>query len=462
MEEERPADVTLGLKDCEGTIAAVATALGGAVAIVRLSGPRALAVAERAWRGAARVSLLTAGSMRLGKVVAADGGVVDQAFAVRFPSQVSYTGEPVVELHCHGGFLVARTVLLRVLECGARHAEPGEFTKRAFVNGRMDLTQAEAVADVVAAQSEMALRVANRQLAGALGRKTDALYDSLAFALSEVEARLDFAEEELDCLPETELAKMLDTAADEAEGLLSGRREGEILRHGVRIVIAGPPNVGKSSLLNAVLGRDRAIVTGIPGTTRDALEEMAHIRGIPVRLTDTAGIRSAVDTVEKSGIERSFASIREAAVLLWVIDASMPYDGQSCVERGATPVILVANKRDLMDHEPTGLPRDLSPPVYTCAINGDGLDGLFNAIERAVWERPHTEEPEIAVSTRHSALLDAAICELQEAREQAEDGRWEICAVSLRGALRAVGQITGRSVAPDVLETIFSRFCVGK
>lgn len=446
----------------DDTIAAISTALGGAVAIVRVSGRDALDVADRAWRGRVRPAEAEPARMRLGRILAADGTVLDQALAVRFRARASYTGEPLVELHCHGGYLVARSVLRRVLQCGARHAEPGEFTKRAFVNGRLDLTQAEAVADVIAAQSDMALHLANRQLTGVLGKRVNAIYDSLTLILGDVEARLDFPDEELDLLPRAGLVRGLDAAADDTRRLLEGRREGEVLRHGVRVAIAGPPNVGKSSLLNAILGRDRAIVTGIPGTTRDALEETSRIRGIPVRLTDTAGIRRAGDVIERSGIQRSFAAIREADVLLWVVDASAPYGPQAYVERRVLPVILVANKRDLMTSEIADLPSELRVPVYTCALTGEGLDDLFDAVERVVWQRPHTEDLEFAVSARHSALLDTAVAELSDARDQADRERWEVCSVSLRGAVRALGQVTGRCVAPDILEAIFSRFCIGK
>lgn len=444
------------------TIAAISTALGGAVAIIRVSGQDALTVAGRAWRGGAPIAAMQPGRMRLGQVLAADGAALDRTLAVRFGAQASYTGEHLVELHCHGGHLVARAVLGRVLECGARHAEPGEFTKRAFVNGRLDLTQAEAVADVITAQSDMALRLANKQLAGALRLEVNSLYDSLTSIMGDVEARLDFPDEELDVLPRTQLIRELDTAASDVQRLLAGRREGEVLRHGVRVAIAGPPNVGKSSLLNAILGRDRAIVTTIPGTTRDSLEEPFHIRGIPVRLTDTAGIRPAEDVIEESGVRRSLAVIREADVLLWVIDASGPYAPQASAERHALPVVLVANKRDLMAGEIADLPSDLPAPVYTCALTGEGLEDLFDAVEHAVWQGPHTEELKCAVSARHSDLLDTAMEELRDARDQADGERWEVCSVSLRGALRALGQVTGRSVAPDILEAIFSRFCIGK
>jgi len=447
----------------EDTIAAFSTAAGGPIAVIRLSGDRAVDIAGEAWQGAGPLAAPPHRSLRLGKILGPDGEIDDQVLAVYMPAPRSYTGEDMVELHCHGGVLSARLALIRVLKGGARHAEPGEFTKRAFLNGKMDLTQAEAVADLIEAHSEAALRVANRQLDGLLGRRVSGLYDELAELLSEIEVRLDFPEEDLDWLPAAELDRRLGEAARRIDALLASRNEGEILRHGVLLVIAGPPNVGKSSLMNAILGRDRAIVTHIPGTTRDTLEELAHIRGIPVRLIDTAGIRQARGLVERSGIERSFASMAGAQVVLWVVDASKPYKGQEWQGgAGRAALLLVGNKRDMMESAPTDLPAELGAPVFTCARSGDGLEELFDAVEQTVWEAPRLREPEVAVSARHAALLDDAIGQLADVREKARREEWELGAVSLRSALSAVGGITGKTAAPDVLEAIFARFCIGK
>lgn len=445
------------------TIAAIATALGGPVAVLRVSGPEAQAIADAVWAGAHRLGEMPARELHLGIITGPEQGTVDHCLAVRFPAPRSYTGEDMVEFHCHGGALNARAVLMRILNCGARHADPGEFTKRAFLNGKMDLTQAEAVADIIDAHSKMALHLANRQLDGLLGRQLNAIYDKLVFVLSDIESRMDFTEEDLDWVAGERIRETVSAAMAGVGALLANRREGEILRNGVRLVIAGAPNVGKSSLLNAVLGRDRAIVTHIPGTTRDTLEELAHIRGIPVRLVDTAGIREAEDIVERSGIERSMSSIQEAQIVLWVCDAAGPAENRECpIELQNTPVITVCNKVDQLE-KTASVPAGKSPNVvYTCALTGRGLDELFDAVERSVWDNPHTTEPEVAVSARHATLLDQAQEHLAAADEQCAAEAWELVAVGLRGAIDAIGQITGKSVNPDILEQIFSRFCIGK
>lgn len=444
------------------TIAAFATAVGGAIVVVRLSGPCALAIAARVWQGRAPLEQRPHRCLRLG-VVRGDAGVLDRGvLAAAMPGPHSYTGEDVVELHCHGGALAARLVLLELLRQGCRHAEPGEFTRRAFLNGRLDLTQAEAVADLIAAHSQSAVHLANRQLEGALGRRVNALYDGLTDVLAEVESHLDFPEEGLDWTPVADLCARLAAAQGDLSRLLASRHEGEVLRDGVRVVIAGPPNVGKSSLLNAILGRDRAIVTDIPGTTRDTLEELAHIRGIPVRLVDTAGLREHGDIIEQKGIERSRESLRTAHVILWVFDASRPYREQAWEDLGASAtVILVGNKRD-RTAAPPDLPPGMPPAVLTCALSGEGLEDLFDAIEKTLWGSPHHAESEVAISARHAALIESALPEVADAAGRCREERWETAAVALRGALADLGRVNGRTADLDVLETIFSRFCIGK
>ncbi len=445
----------------DDTVAAMATGSGGALAVVRLTGPQALEIGARVWQGASRLAELPARTLTHGLAVAADGAVIDRCLVAVFHAPASYTGEDLVEFHTHGGVLVPRELLLALLKAGAGPAAPGDFTRRAFVNGKLDLTQAEAVADVIAAQTTMALHVANRQLAGVLGRQLGELYETLTFLLAEVESRLDFPEENLDWLPAAELLAGCQAVETRLAKLLATRREGEILRGGVRLVIAGPPNVGKSSLLNAILGRDRAIVTALPGTTRDTLEELAHIRGLPVRLIDTAGIREAEDVIERHGVERSMASLREAQLVLWVVDAAAPEPPPPPREWfGAVPVIWVANKIDLPDaRHPAAGP---DAPIGISALTGDGFERLYDAIETAIWQRPHGDEPECAVAARHAVLLDSAVAALAEARAAIEAGSLELAAVPLRGAAEEIGRITGRTASVDVLETIFGRFCIGK
>ena len=447
----------------KNTIAAIASALGGAVAVIRISGPEAVSVTDKCWFGSRPLARSNPREMLLGNIRDQDEGVLDQVMAVKFVAPGSYTGEEMVELHCHGGALSARQVLLQLLEKGADPAQPGEFTKRAFLNGKMDLTQAEAVADIINAHSTMALRLATRQLEGCLGRRTEELYDNLVHILSETESRLDFPEEELDWIPGDKMQKELQKAEERVDELLASKLEGEVLRQGIRMVIAGPPNVGKSMLLNAVLGRDRAIVTELPGTTRDTLEELAHIRGIPIRFIDTAGIREAENLVEKSGIDRSVSSIQEAQVVLWVSDVEASAAEQGCpYALDEAPVIKVVNKCDKLKSRPAPGRMEGEENVYISALTGEGLEGLYDKIEKTVWNAPHRSEPEAAVSARHAALLEKAKRALEESREQCKAESWELLAVNLRDALDVIGRITGRTAGPDVLEDIFSRFCIGK
>jgi tRNA modification GTPase len=449
----------------EDTIAAFASAVGGPVTVIRISGPDAVRAASRVWSGRRSLSESPFRQLRLGGVSTAEGVLDRQVLAVFMPGPRSYTGEDVVELHCHGGILGARLILLQVLEAGCRHADPGEFTRRAFLNGKIDLTQAEAVADLIDAHSEAALHLANRQLEGRLRESVERIRSLLADTLAELEVRLDFPEEDLDWESPAHMNRRFERACDLLDNLLASRREGEILRQGIRLVLAGPPNVGKSSLLNAILGRDRAIVTDIPGTTRDTLEELAHIRGIPVRVIDTAGIREAQDAIERTGIERSYDSIRTAQVVLWVFDASRPADAQTWAPgKLAGALIAVGNKADLAADSSGRArpPEHLPDPVYTCALTGDGLDRLYDAIERAVWEHPHVSETDVAVSARHAALAAAALRDVRDAAARARDEMWELAAVALRSAVSDLGRITGQTVEPDILDTIFSRFCIGK
>ena len=449
---------------CFDTIAALSSAPGGAVGVIRVSGPDAVAVAARVWQGAGPLAGIPPRLLELGRIVDAAGAALDRAMAVRFAAPHSYTGEEVVELHCHGSRLVASRTLGLLFAVGAREARPGEFTQRAFLNGKMELTQAEAVADLITAHSDRALRLANHHLAGAFGRQTNELYRQAEQLLAEAEARLDFPEEELTLTP---VATLCAAAAGLAAGinrLLAGRRQGEILRHGIRVVIAGPPNAGKSSLLNAILGRDRAIVTPLPGTTRDTLEEWLSLRGLPVCLVDTAGIRETHDEAETDGIRRTHEARAAADVELWLMDATCAEEGQlppAELPAGTAAVIPVLNKIDLL---PPGVPlpqAGVQSAVALSAKTGAGLDELFARIEAAVLPRAG-EDAQVAVNERHAALLGIALEAVAESVIEMRVGRWELAAVASRGILDALGRITGKTHTPDVLDSIFSRFCIGK
>lgn len=447
----------------DDTICAIITALGGAVGIVRLSGPEAVAVGEKVWRGRQTLGDLTARTLALGEVRDASGRVLDpECLAVKMPGPHSYTGEDVVELQCHGGALCVRLALEAVLAAGARLAEPGEFTRRAFLNGRLDLTQAEAVADVISAGSTTALRMAGRQLKGVLGRKVNTCYEQLSDILADIESRLDFPEEEIDWNPAEDLIVDLRMCHDELESLLKTQKTGEMLRGGVGMAIVGRPNVGKSSLLNCLLGRERAIVTDIPGTTRDTLEERVVIRDIPIRLVDTAGIRDGGDVIERTGMERAQESAEGADVVLWVFDGSLPYEEQRWPEWNTLgPVLLVANKSDKCTANTGSDWPEGTIPIS--AKTGDGMETLFDAIVAAVGADVSVDgSMEIAVSVRHGELLAKAVEALDRLEADLCVGAWELASLGLRDAVGALGRIVGREVEPDVLETIFARFCIGK
>ncbi|OVE81909.1 tRNA uridine-5-carboxymethylaminomethyl(34) synthesis GTPase MnmE [bacterium M21] len=451
------------MKVQEDTIAAIASGVGGSIAIIRLSGPDALPLAQQVWSGSKKLGAFSPRTLQLGELCDADGTQIDRAMAVYMPEPRSYTGEDIVEIHTHGGAMITRLALRTLLNAGARHADPGEFTKRAFINGKMDLTQAEAVADVINAHSEMALHTANRQLNGHLGRKVDEILAELTEVLAEIEVRMDFVEDDLNWKTTEELTGAVDRAIVHAKELLSHSEEGQILRNGIRLAIAGAPNAGKSSLMNLILGHDRAIVTDIPGTTRDTLEELAHIRSIPVHITDTAGLRETDDIVEQHGVKRSYTSIQQSQIVLRLLDATRALATQP-IEDGhleGKKIIYVANKIDL---NPTpGFADELNAPVYELsAATGGGLATLLDAIEEAAWGHPHHQEPDVAINSRHSALLQETLDQLALALPLIPDEEFELLAINLRTAIDAVGKITGQTVAPDILDYIFDQFCIGK
>lgn len=439
----------------EDTICALATALGGAVAVLRLSGPKSRAVANCLWHGRKLLSKADPRKLQLGTLSDLQGTVIDTTcLAVYMPGPNSYTGEDVVELQLHGGALSAKMALEAVMSAGARHAEAGEFTRRAFLNGKMDLTQAEAVSELVSAESRSAVALANKQLSGALGNAINGFYDELSFLLSEIESHLDFPEEELDWMPLDELAERLNKCRDAIVDLAATRKEGEVLRDGVSLVIAGAPNVGKSSLLNRLLGRDRAIVSPIPGTTRDTVEAELSIRGIPVHLVDTAGAHEATDAVEQTGIQRAKEAAKDADVVLWLTDATHPGDAPWPEWPRRGELVLAANKCDLAT-PPEGM-------LGISAINGDGIPKLEEALEKAILGKTGGIGGGIAVSARHGILLDQAANALAECQALIREQSWELAAVPVRQAISALGAVTGRAVSPDVLDTIFHRFCIGK
>ncbi|MCP3965647.1 MAG: tRNA uridine-5-carboxymethylaminomethyl(34) synthesis GTPase MnmE [Lentisphaerae bacterium] len=450
----------------EDTICAICTGAGGAISIIRVAGPDALAIGNKAWQGQQKLNKSNARKMLFGKTMSTPDTAGDTALAVYMSAPNSYTGGDVVELHCHGGALASRQTLEAALRAGARPAEPGEFTFRAFVNGKMDLTQAEAVSDVITAHSDMALHLAERQVQGSLTRGINGLHEQLIAILAECESRMDFGEEELDWTEPEKFIADIEEIGGNIQNLLQTGHEGAVLRDGIRVVLAGRPNAGKSSLLNLLLGFDRAIVTQLPGTTRDTLEETANLRGIPVKLIDTAGIREASDIIEGIGIDRSHQSIEQAQIVLWLLDASAGSIDDEVREMSThtsekEKIIAVWNKTDLA--EDTTLPSfEHCPTIEISVEKQKNVDILLDAFEKMVWDYPHTEEPEIAVNARHMSLLEEAVESLPAAALNLSENDWELAAVHLRTAIAALGQIIGQNVDPDILDNIFSKFCIGK
>ncbi len=439
------------------TIAAVATPPGqGAISVIRISGgsvPEVLSTCLDC-----NLAALAPRRAMLARIRAADGSAIDEGLLTFFPGPHSYTGEDVVEFAGHGGVLVTRKVLERLLQCGARAADPGEFSQRAFLNGKMDLTQAEAVMDVISAQTELALKSANEQLSGRLGDRLQDMREDLIGVLAHLEAYIDFPEEDID--PETgeQLRGRITSIEDAARELLATADQGRILRHGVRTVICGAPNVGKSSLLNVLLGFERAIVSDTAGTTRDTIEEVINLRGIPLRLVDTAGMRDAEDAIEREGIERTRQQIGSAELVIEVIDASVERRDQASVDHPR--VVRVLNKSDLDSHADF---RDADGVRFSCVAD-QGRDALTAAIfERLDFDVASSAGDSVAVSARHQQSLERAVGFLDAAKARLQGAESpEFIALELRAALEAVGEIVGRTDVEEILGEIFSSFCIGK
>ena len=461
----------------EETIAAVATAPGeGAIGIVRMSGTRALAIGKACFRRQ-KPGKWQSHRAYLGFVVdPLTNTQVDRAVCTQMRAPHSYTGEDVVEFSCHGSPAVLRRALELLLSQGARLAQPGEFTLRAFLNGKLDLAQAEAVMDVVRARTGRGLSLALDQLEGRLSRQVRDLREEVLGLLARLEANIDFSEDDVPSVPAREVeAAIADTLAA-LERLLETAQSGALVREGVRAVLVGRPNVGKSSLLNAFLSADRAIVTDIPGTTRDVLEETVDVDGIPLVLADTAGIAATADPVEQIGVERSRASLAAARLVVLVLDSSMPLqpeDRSVAAEvehlRGANGdqrAIIALNKADkprvLSQEDVEGL-LEGSPVALTSALADDGLRELRGLIGKTLIRQSPPADSAVVTSLRHQAVLEEARDALCEARQAAtEDLPADFVCIGLRAALNALGELTGESATEDLLDRIFGEFCIGK
>ncbi len=456
----------------EDTIAAIATgAAPGAVSILRLSGRDAVPIAGRILRtrGGAPARLGPEGShraihMRVERP--ADARVLDDVLVVPMLAPRSYTGEDVVEIHCHGGRVVSDLVLRASLAAGARAARPGEFTERAYLNGRLDLCQAEAVADVVTARSEAAVHAARRQLDGDLSARILDARAGMLDARALTEAHLDFPEEDLPAGAEAELSARTATILTQLEELAATYERGRLVRDGIRVVLAGRPNVGKSSLMNALLGRDRALVSATAGTTRDYLEEPLSVAGLPVLLCDTAGFREARDDVERAGVERTVARLEEADVVLFVADGSeaLTAEDEELYRRLADRrVVGVRNKADLEAAWTTPEGPWRLPFVPISALRSEGLEDLARAIEAHLPTTTEGSDGLVVTSARHFECLRRAAEHVTRAvRILGGQGELELVAAELQQACQALDEIVGRSDIEDVLDRVFSRFCLGK
>lgn len=443
------------------TIAAIATPPGmGAVSLIRVSGDGAKEIVASVFSGRSD-ERWEPRYQHFGRILNQCGDVIDEVLLTWFPGPKSFTGEDVVEVACHGGVLVTKNVLAAILEAGAEAADPGEFSQRAFFNGRIDLTQAEAIMDLISAQTDLAVKAANQQLQGRLGALLEDLRQSLISLIAHIEAYIDFPDEDIDPDSTASLLQRCDSISDQIAKLLSTADQGRILREGIRTVICGAPNAGKSSLLNVLLGFDRAIVTATAGTTRDTIEEVINLRGIPVRLVDTAGIRNSEEAIEREGIERSRSQIAEAELILFVVDSS---ESRAAVEEIEFPegarIIRLLNKSDLPRHADWEDSSDYSFSCFDPEVDEELRNYLYSALSG---EHSFETADLVAINARHQHCLIKAGEGVAAARGNLEMGESaEFVAMDLRQALGAVGDVIGKTDVEEILGEIFSSFCIGK
>ena len=467
----------------DDTIAAVATPLGsGGLGVVRLSGPKAFAIASGLFHGSSPLDQCPSHTLHHGTITEGSE-ILDDGVAGLFRAPRSYTGEDVVEFSCHGGAHILRRVLESCLRAGARMADPGEFTRRAFLNGKIDLIQAEAVGDLIAARSDAQRRLALNALRGDLSQKIQPFRDRILDLLAHLEAHLDFVEDEVPNLSRADIRKRLELLITDLTAFLAEAGPGRLWREGIKIAIVGRPNAGKSSLFNALLKENRAIVADVPGTTRDTLEESVLWEGISVTLVDTAGLRETADTVEREGADRARRVLAEADVVFLVGDAGqgpLAEDRAAAQAVRARPVILVLNKMDLLfstrethgqDARATQFKtlweKELGllnvPAVFVSALTSDGLDALRREALRLAGGGQEPLEPGIIFNARQEQRVRESVNALNQAEEAAKAGApEEILAMDIRLALAGLNAVTGQGAPEEVLDAIFSRFCVGK
>lgn len=456
----------------EDTIAAVATALGeGSIAVIRISGPEAINVAARIFRSRADLRAADTHTVHYGKIVdPAEGRILDEVLVTVMKGPRSFTAEDVVEVSTHGGVIAVKSVLELILRSGARMAEPGEFTKRAFLNGRIDLSQAEAVIDLIRSKSDRAFQLARKQAEGELSDRIKPLRERLIALLAHVEVNIDYPEHDVAEMTAGEIRRIGGEALDRVNGLLATANEGRILREGIVTAIVGRPNAGKSSLLNALARDNKAIVTDIPGTTRDIVEETVSIGGIPLRLLDTAGIRETSDVVERIGVERSRSALQEADLILLVINRheALHEDERELLRQLADrPAIVVVNKIDLpgsADLSEAVKTYGADRVVYLSAKDGTGLDELERAVSRMfLGGTVEASDLTYVSNARHIAALHRARQSLEDAiRAADEQVPIDLIQIDLAAAWEALGEIVGDAAGESLLDQIFSKFCLGK
>lgn len=454
----------------EDTIAAVATAYGeGGIGIIRISGEESLNVLKQIFRPAA-VDVIENRRMTYGRIYDENDSMVDEVLAVYMKGPKTYTGEDVVEINCHGSMVSLRKTLALVLRKNVRSAEPGEFTKRAFLNGRLDLSQAEAVIDIIKAKTDSGYDVAVSQLEGRLSERVKEIRKELLDVLVNLTVNIDYPDEDIEELTYSELKKNILLIGDMIEKLISTASSGRMMKEGIRVAIVGKPNVGKSSLMNELLKESRAIVTDIPGTTRDTIEEAVNIRNIPVYLVDTAGIRETSDKVELLGIEKSKQAFNNADFVIFVIDGSIPLtdEDESIMEYLCDKKSLVLiNKNDIgqiisPEEILEKLPK--SKVVETSLIEGKGIEEIEDTIEKLVFDGEISQGESVIVNNaRHTELLEKSRDFLNDAYGMAQAGEaLDFIEVDVKSAYEALGEIIGETVSDDIINEVFSRFCLGK
>lgn len=451
------------------TISAVATAFGTAgIGIIRMSGENSIAIADKIFTAMNNKSLMTAPdrSVIFGHVKDANGEIIDEAIVLIMRSPKSYTMENVVEIQCHGGVETLRAVLRRTFEAGARPAERGEFTKRAFLNGRLDLSQAQAVLDIIQAKTPTALKAAENQLLGKTSSQIKKIRREILKIVAHIEALIDFPEDDIEDVVINEIDKKIELQIEETQEILNNQHKGKLLREGLKVAIIGKPNVGKSSLLNYLTQSERAIVTDIPGTTRDVIEEFIDFRGIPLKLIDTAGIRDTDNPIEKIGINRAVSYIEDADIIFALFDISRSFsdeDSQILDLIRNRQVLILLTKSDLPAKINTMRIKEYSKEeVIPISIKTDsGIDSIFKFISKKI--EKDSLEMSFVGNERESIILSDSIKHMKEARDAIEhDLGLDFVSIDLRSALELFSKLTGESVDEDVIDEIFSKFCIGK